>query len=73
MIQSMWKTWIESNPTNNPGERKALRLAFYAGAESMREHQLASERLALEFDASLALVVDNKTPDLFGGDDESQT
>jgi len=65
MIQEMWKTYIEANPTNNPGERKALRAAFIAGAKAMLDHELNAQRLGLEFDASLSLVVYNQTPDLF--------
>ena len=65
MIKEMWVNYILEHPTNNPGEYKALRTAFYAGADAMQDHQIHRERLANEWENSLHLVVDNSTADLF--------
>ena len=70
MIKQMWINYIKVNPTNNPGEYKALRTAFYAGADAMQDHQIHRERLANDWDKTLELVVDNSTADLFDWDTE---
>ena len=64
MIQEMWKLYITENPTNHPGERKAKRLAFYAGAMFMRDHMdnVGRIRDAIENNGatpSIVMVVNN--------------
>ena len=47
-IQSLWSIWSAINPTNNMMIRKVQREAFHAGADLMREHMNAVDRVAAE-------------------------